>query len=211
MKGLVAIFKIFLFFAMVFGAIVGVLWYAFWIRAVMPHNGMAPTLFEGDEILIWKGTENIRRGEIVVCEHPNFPGTMVVSRVIAMEGDTLDQDRHSIRLNGKSITSRSDIKGRVMFSPNGDQPREHVWAERDFFGRQHMFFRSDVKTPDVQQEKIKPGFIYVMNDNMPDYQTDSRKFGLVSTDACLGEVFMRFRRGNTPPEDIPYGDLDILE
>lgn len=211
MQGLISLFKIVLFFAAIFAAIVGALYFAFWERAIIPHNGMAPTLFEGDEILYWRGSDNIRPGEIVICENPEVPGQLEIGRVIGMEGDRLEQDRGTIRLNGKSITSRANIRGKVMFSPEGDEPREHTWATMDFFSREYMTFRNEVHSPDIHQEKIKPGFLYILGDNFPLYKYDSRKFGVVDQSTCVGEVFMRLKRGSVAPEGIPYEDLKLLE
>lgn len=211
MKGLIAILKIVLFFAAFFGAILGVLYYAFWERTVIPHNGMAPTLFEGDEVLYWKGSDNIRRGEIVICENPERPGQLEIGRVIAAEGDRLDEDRSTIRLNGKSITSRTNIRGKVSFAPDGEDAREFTWASIDNFGREYMIFRDNTKGPEVYQERIEPGYLYLLSDNFSAYPSDSRRFGVVDQSTCIGEVFLRLKRGYTPPAGIPYDDLTLLD
>ncbi|MGH9166787.1 MAG: signal peptidase I [Acidimicrobiia bacterium] len=54
------------------------------------EQSMAPALLPGDYVLTLPARNRLRRGDVVVFEHPLRPGFYLVKRVIGLPGDTLD-------------------------------------------------------------------------------------------------------------------------
>jgi nickel-type superoxide dismutase maturation protease len=69
----------------------GVLWLALRrpFRVAVEGQSMAPTLQPGD-FLIAARSSPIRRGTLVVVEHPNRPGYEMVKRVAGVPGDSIE-------------------------------------------------------------------------------------------------------------------------
>jgi len=51
------------------------------------ENSMAPALNHGDWVAAWTRPGRIRRGDVVIFEHPARPGFDLVKRVTAVTGD----------------------------------------------------------------------------------------------------------------------------
>jgi nickel-type superoxide dismutase maturation protease len=75
--------------ALLMGAVV--LWVALRrpFRVAVEGESMAPTLRPGD-FLIAARSGSIRRGTLVVVEHPNRPGYEMVKRVVGAPGDSIE-------------------------------------------------------------------------------------------------------------------------
>lgn len=87
---------------------------------------MSPALEEGDWALA-VAPGHLRRGEIVVVEHPRRPGFEMVKRIAALPGDLTPDgrilDRDEFWVEGDSPASSTDSRA---FGPIR---REHVKAE----------------------------------------------------------------------------------
>ena len=57
---------------------------------VIPTSSMEPTVLSGDRIFADKRSRTPRYGEVVVFDSPEHPELLLVKRVIAMPGDTLE-------------------------------------------------------------------------------------------------------------------------
>lgn len=65
---------------------------------------MEPNVSGGDYIIVWKGSYEPRRGDIVVFRSPQDPQRTNVSRVIGLPGETVEARRKEILINGKLLS-----------------------------------------------------------------------------------------------------------
>ncbi len=132
----------------------------------IPSGSMEPTLMVHDRILVDKLSYDmhpVHRGDIVVFSNPmkNDPSIKdLVKRVIGLPGDTISSNSQGQVL----------IDGKVIaqpWLPPGTNPG-----------------------PAIPLQKVKPGFMFVMEDNRGESE-DSRAFGEVSETRIVGRVIMR--------------------
>jgi signal peptidase I len=177
---------------------------------VVADNGMAPTLVYGDEVLIWKGAE-IGMADVVVCEHPVRTGALVISRAIAFAGHTVSTDINGMLYVDKDRTTTQPQKEMRFY----DVPRKRLWDMRlyliDYFGRHsHLFFIQLGDRLRLRTHTVERG-IYLLGDNRSEVSFDSREFGEVQPDRCLGQVIMRLRPAPPRGDDLTLGYLDLIE
>ena len=161
----------------------------------IPSGSMISTLLIGDHILVNKfiyGTKipftdkriiNLKRperGDIIVFEYPENPEKDFIKRVVATEGDMLEEKDKVVYLNGKVV--------REPFAHHFDKEIKPRSDPRDNFG-----------PVIVPKDKV-----FVMGDNR-DQSYDSRYWGFVDLKAIKGKAliiywswdpdnFARFRR-----------------
>ena len=56
-------------------------------RYEIAERSMEPTLRPGDWVIALRSTRRVRRGDVVIVEHPARPGFEMVKRVAALSGD----------------------------------------------------------------------------------------------------------------------------
>ncbi|MDR3307315.1 MAG: signal peptidase I [Coriobacteriales bacterium] len=133
----------------------------------VPSASMQTTIMTNDRILAEKITyafASIEPGDIVVFDDKTKPDRILVKRVVATEGQTIDF------LEGKLV-----IDGQVQFEPYvGGLPSEPL----------PMQFEEQINYPYT----VPQGCIWVMGDNRTN-SSDSRYFGPIETSSVLGHVF----------------------
>lgn len=124
----------------------------------IPSSSMAPTLLEGDQILVTPYRVPFRtrpaRGDIIVFRSA-ADGAFVVKRVIATPGDHVEYRESRVRLNGTTLAE--------PYATAGSNPQT--------FG------------PDI----IPAASVFVLGDNRNN-SIDSRSFGHVPTESIVGKV-----------------------
>lgn len=162
--------------------------------AIVGHNGMAPTMMWGEEVLVWKGDE-FETGDIVVCRHPHEPGGMVIGRVIARGGMTVETSAQgALSISGTQPTL--DFRGGFRWTPaSGGTLYEYRWGYEELGNTTHLFMnRSGNRNPlRVPRTNVAAGTLYLLNDNREARDTDSRSFGAVEESTCVGTVFMHLQ------------------
>lgn len=135
---------------------------------VIPSGSMIPTIEEGDRVFAEKVTYRFVRkpavGEIVVFDNPEYDRNdpklyppILIKRVIALEGQTVDLRDGGVLIDGKLL----------------DEPYTH--------GRP-----TDPLDPAIGYPlTLEPGTMWVMGDNRTN-SGDSRAMGPVSIDAAIG-------------------------
>jgi signal peptidase I len=193
-------------FALVVG---GVLRLFFVEVAVVGHNGMAPTLFAGDEVFVWRGSTP-DMGDVVICAHPQRAGHLVLGRVIALEGMSIRAVRGQLDVGG--TRPARDDRGQVNFhdSTSGRQ-LQMSWGIDEFGNTEHMFFEQRGSELRLREVRVAPGKIFLLGDNRSYIGQDSRYFGGVDPTTCRGSVFMRWTATADAPEGPPHGMLDIIK
>ena len=75
----------------------------------MAGSSMAPTLRDGDRILVRKSpgwSRSIERGDVVVFRPPSDPDRHWIQRVIGLPGDEIEIRTGKVFMNGKAVISR---------------------------------------------------------------------------------------------------------
>jgi signal peptidase I len=146
----------------------------------IPSGSMIPTLLIGDHILVNKflyGTQipftdkkilifrEPEKGDIIVFKYPENPTKDFIKRVIATEGDTIEEKNKVVYVNGEPVTER--------YAYHYDPTMRLDSDRRDTFGR-------------ILVPKDK---IFVMGDNR-DHSYDSRFWGFVDEKEVKGKAFI---------------------
>lgn len=146
----------------------------------IPSGSMIPTLLIGDHILVNKflyGTQipftdkkimifrEPEKGDVIVFKYPENPKKDFIKRVIATEGDTIEEKNKVVYVNGAPVTE--------TYAYHYD-PTIHSGSDpRDTFG----------------QIRVPKDKIFVMGDNR-DHSYDSRFWGFVDEKEVKGKAFI---------------------
>ena len=158
----------------------------------VPTESMLPTVVAGDHIFVNKTAYSLRlpfshvelvkldgpaRGDVVVLESPES-GIVLLKRVVALPGDTIQVSGGKLLLDGKSVPTTDDAG---------------VVVER--LGDGHQVRLDDGGGPDFGPTTVPPGRYLVLGDNRGNSR-DGRYFGFVKREAILGRaVSILLRRG----------------
>ncbi len=147
----------------------------------IPSGSMLPTLLIGDHILVNKfiyGTEipfsdkrvlifkKPERGDIIVFKYPENPQKDFIKRVIATEGDAIEERDKTVYVNGKASKEPYAQHSDNNIRSGGNDPRDN-------FG--------PVTVPE--------GKVFVMGDNR-DQSYDSRYWGFVDLKEIKGKALI---------------------
>jgi signal peptidase I len=176
-------------------AIVTAFVFAFLIRSTLvqaykiPSGSMIPTLLVGDHLLANKfiygermpftdekifAFEKPKRGDIIIFRYPRDPSKDFIKRVVAVEGDTVEERNKQLLVNGKPL-----VEPYVQYTDNS------FLINRDNFG------------PYV----VPHNKVFVMGDNR-DRSYDSRYWGYVDLKDIEGKAFIIYWSWNGL-KDIP--------
>ncbi len=153
---------------------------------------MEPTVEVGDRIFVdksafglripltqvWLGSvETPARGDVVVLAPPQEDGTVLLKRVVAVEGDEVVVRRGRLAIDGHPVA----VHG--------------VGVERrELLGVPHRIRLSDGGGPDMGPVRVPPGQMLVMGDNRGNSR-DGRTFGFVRVETVLGRAVAVYARG----------------
>ena len=137
----------------------------------VPSGSMQPTIMIGDRIIAEKlsyAFGSVERGDIVVFKDKTQPGRILVKRVIALAGQTVDlRDGYVV------------IDGVRLYEPYTHGSSSYVLPT--------TFNNMEITYPYT----IPEGHLWVMGDNRED-SADSRYFGPIEETAVEGRIFMVF-------------------
>ena len=143
----------------------------------VPSGSMEPTIMTGDKIIAEKLSfvfGPIKRGDIIVFEDKTHPGRILVKRVIAVAGETVDLRNGSVVVDSNMLYEPYTYRtfSNPLPSSFDDMPIEYPYV-------------------------VPEGCVWVMGDNR-DNSADSRYFGPIEERTVEGRVMMVF----WPPSDI---------
>ena len=151
------------------GVIVGFLVCRFIIVPfIVPDNTMKPSLKKGDIIIFLKHAAP-KRGDIVLIESPVEPGRVLIKRVIAAEGSTVEIRDRAFFINNDRFeipwkTTRTDTR---VFPMN-------------------FTFRDNMPAVRISRNEF-----FVLSDNL-DTGFDSRALGIIRDDQIIGRMIYRY-------------------
>jgi len=176
--------------------------------AVVGHEGMAPTLVAGDYVAIWRRAA-VNVGDVLICQHPGEPTKHVMGRVVAKAGYTLKSDRFGQIVVGKNTIQR-DFRGQRRFfdSTRNEMMTMHYGIAKFGYYENEFFIRKGRK-PRFRPATVKKG-VFLLGDNYTSTGNDSRYFGEVDPESCVGQVFMRLWPAKDRGDDIRHMPLDLI-
>ena len=178
-------------------------------EVVVRDNGMAPTLVYGDEVLMWKGA-HADMADVMVCEHPARDGQLVIGRAVAFAGHTIHTEAGGLYIDRDQTATQ--ISGTVSFYDVTRQRHdEMLLGEIDYFGKHsHAFFAAPGVRFSLPTYTVARG-IYLLGDNRADSSFDSREFGEVDPQRCLGQVVLRWKPAPPSGDDLGHHMLDFIQ
>lgn len=131
-------------------------------RYVVPTGSMEPTISVNDSLLGEKVTyrfEDVAVGDIVTFMSPETPGMILVKRVIATGGSTVDIKDGQVYVDG--------VKSEYGHGKTTELENEH-----------------NIKYPYV----VPQGYVWCMGDNR-EHSADARVFGAVPVESVQARIF----------------------
>jgi signal peptidase I len=189
---------------------VGALLEVFFVDVIIVgHDGMAPTMLAGEQVLLWRDAAP-GFGDVTVCQHPRRPNELVFGRVVGRAGQKLGAFRGTLQINGESPDA--DMLGTVRYVVSNTGRREDVHlVEESLAGASHLsLWRSDMAI-EIPETTVESGRLYLLGDNRAYRGFDSRSFGTVLEDTCRGVVFMRWRPADDGGAGFEHRPLQILD
>lgn len=143
---------------------VGIIFTFFFKVSTVSGQSMENTLHNGDNLLITSITPEINPGDVVVISQPNGYEKVLIKRVIAVEGQTIEFDRES----GETI-----IDGKKISEPYVKEEIKYTYAM-------------------TKKYTVPKGKLFVMGDNR-NHSADSRDMavGMIDKDYVMGKVMYR--------------------
>ena len=167
---------------------------------VIPLQGMIPTLFPNDHVIVNKMAYGLqmpflsrytskwsqpKRGDVIVFRSPFDPDSLSIRRVIGLPGDRIFYENGNLYVNEKKILKQVPIKRRkdfswvrdADFSDNGitEDKSHYVHWEENLFGMYHSILLKRKKKGYLifGPYHLPPSYYFVMGDHR-DRSQDSR-------------------------------------
>jgi signal peptidase I len=175
----------------------------------VPHNGMAPTLTAGDQVLVWRNA-GVDMGDVMLCEHPARLGMPVLGRALAFSGRTITTDRFGNIYVDSDRATAEPVHVERFYDVRQSKEFRMLRGRIQYAGlHTHDFYLEDGHTFQLAPYQVNRG-VYLLGDNRSDPDNDSRDFGEVDPNRCLGQVFLRWRPAPSHDDDIDHFYFDII-
>lgn len=152
---------------------------------------IAPTLRGGDLILLWRLTAP-HSGDLVLCPEPKQPDRVVIGRIAAVEGESIEVNGDAVRVRGRLAQSQSKcLEDRfTVTDPQTKLPLEQVCQDEELGTRIHQRGNTRGEPPPKVTDTVGAGQVFLVSDNRQ-LPYDSRDFGPVERETCKEMVFFR--------------------
>lgn len=167
-------------------------WFFFTTETV-PDQAMAPTMWSGDEILVLKRGK-LHRGDVAVCEHPDFPDETVMGRIVALAGDSISIVRGQLHVNGNIL--HEEVEGPFVYMDRVSSTEAfetRLTKKMQIIGGTISYLLYD-EIPilrDIPKTVVQSGY-YLLADNRAG-GIDSRVYGEVHESLCRGRAFFIYK------------------
>ena len=178
--------------------------YVFFLRATIGHDGMSPTLLQGEMVMMSKGVDEVEVGDILICPDPRGNGAFVLGRALAKPGMTIGTKRPGL-LEVEGTVAEQDFLGKMKFADAGGIERDMTYGYEKIGNSDYLVFDLERSPWTMSAKEVKTG-VFLLSDNRLMSQHDSRTFGEVDPATCLGKVFMRLK--NAEGRDFEADELE---
>ncbi len=203
------LFKFLSFIGMLCVLAGGVLRLFFMDVYTVPHNGMAPTLVMGDEVLVWRNSV-ADMGNVMLCEHPSNPGQTVLGRVIAFPGHTVSTDHFGHLVVDSDRTTTEGVGQFHFYDESVKRMFTMDMYEIEYNHHHgHKIFLENGTMFSLVTSELEKG-VFLLGDNRSHDWDDSRDFGEIEPERCTRQVFMRLRPAPSRDDDLHGGYLDLI-
>lgn len=152
---------------------------------------IAPTLGPGDTVLILSRGEP-GFGDLVRCTDPEKEG-YVVGRIVGTAHDQVEVEGRSLRVNGTRYdATEACVEPRFNVQhPDTGSNIDVACSRVEMSGGWHFRGTSERYSQSNDDEhRVGEGRVYLLSDNR-DLHDDSRDFGAIPLDSCIGPIFLR--------------------
>lgn len=166
---------------------------------------MVPTLVAGD-LFVVRTVGKLGLGDVAVCKNPEDESNMVVLRILGLPGQTVAGWRNHIKLDGEVV--QHELIDPIVYEDDtsGERLKYVVRVGQEYVGGQlyEVALMDKGSRKDFRELTVPSDSFFLMGDNR-NMARDSRHFGPVPIDSCIGEaVFLLW-----PGDDS--GDLQFAD
>lgn len=158
---------------------------------------MQPTFENGERVISVRHAQ-IKRGDVVIVNAPDEPGSMYIKRVIGLPGETITSKNNQIYINGKKIAQPWLKKGYKMIDHedgfNGtrySQTQNFTLSSLAKTQNYEPYYSQKQLTQMQKTNKIPAGTYFVMGDHRS-VSKDSRYIGTITRKNIIGVVKLRY-------------------
>lgn len=156
-------------------------------------NDMAPTVQPGDMLLANRLASAPTRGQLVLIEHPQEHGRLLIRRVVGLPGERVTAAKETPAVNGTSA-SRTVLRELVLLDP-GQKELPMKLVEETLLGVSYQVLKDPTRrSVDPKPVALGSAAYYVLADNR-NHGTDSRTFGPVPADHIRAVITHRVSAG----------------
>jgi len=195
-----------LFILIVILVLVAVIARIFLIELVQTNSySMVPTLVAGD-LFIVKTVGKLGLGDVAVCANPEDDSNMVVLRILGLPGQTVAGWRNHIQVDGEVI--QHEVVEPIIYEDNtsGEQLKYAVRIGQEYVGGQlyEVALMDTSGRKDFADTTVPEDSFFLVGDNR-NMARDSRNFGPVPIDSCIGEAMFLLWPGDDSG-DLAFSD-----
>lgn len=152
------------------------------------NYAMVPNLIPGD-IFLMRKVGLLGTGDIAVCPNPEDADELVIGRIVGVPGDTLRIKKNRLNINSRQIHYQF-LEPIIYFDTTTEETMEYVVkrAEEKLGNSLYTIAFMDISNgQEFQETTIPDGYFFLLGDNR-NMAYDSRNYGLVPIDSCLGSA-----------------------
>jgi signal peptidase I len=189
------LFKIVFWFAVVAGAVLGLLYAFFFDVWKVPADdpmltvSILPTVAPGD-VLVFTRSNSVDHGDLVRCADPQAPGRFVVARAMAHAGEVISILNESVSVDGHRNPSphACDEIQRTVLDPTTGVEVSLACSVEDLGAVEFAALRAAGQPVPPTTATVEPGRWFLVSDDRH-LHVDSRDYGSVETRTCQHIVF----------------------
>jgi signal peptidase I len=165
-------------------------------------DDMAPTLQPGDMLLANRLASPPARGQLVLMEHPQEHGRLLIRRVVGLPGERVTAAKETPAVNGTSAR-RDVVRDLVLLEPGQKKEVRMKLVEETLLGVSYQVLKDPGRrSVDPKPVALGSATYYVLADNR-NHGTDSRTFGPVPADHIRAVITHRLSAGPGCIKDQP--------